>query len=164
MAVEGTAVTDAIARLEKVLRKQFVGELPNLILNESLTAAAQVVVARAKQPDEYFRDDSGKLRRTIKVGKRRGGGRTGGRRGGGSGTVYTGIGIQMGGAGARQGVLIELGTKTAKARAPIRRAIYDTADKQAEVLRSEGDKSIRGYVKELNSKQLRPQTRRALAR
>lgn len=159
--MEADILTGEIAKLEKVLRRQFTGALPQRILDSSLTAAARVVVKQAKRPDYAFSDRTGKLRRTIKAVKFRG---RGSRRGGGTGVSYTPAGIAIGGEGARQGVLIELGTEKARARAPLRRAIAETGSEQVQAMRRKGNDEMAKYVRELNSGVLRPTTRRALAR
>lgn len=153
--MESEILSNEVKKLEQVLRRQFVGTLPQKILETSLTAAARVVVKQAKTPGYAFNDRTGRLRRTIKTRKLRG---RGSRR-----ASYTPVGVFMGGNDAHQGVLIELGTEKAKARAPLRRAIHDTFAEQAREMRRKGDAELAKYIKELNSGALRPATRRALA-
>jgi len=160
--MESDVLGDDITRLKRVLEKQFVGKLPDRILDAAVLAAARVVAKHARRPNYRFRDRTGQLRKTIKARRIRRGGKRGTRKGGGSGVAYTIAAVSIGGEGARQGALIELGTHKMKGRTPIQSAIEETVEAQRSALARVGEREMRKAIAELNSGALRSTTRRAL--
>lgn len=98
------------------------GAVPDLIVQRGLIAAARVAAKRAKQPGEYFQDRTGAARKSIRAG----GASRNVKRGANKGQRQYFASLKIGKAGAKHGSLLELGTSTMKARAPIRQAMHET--------------------------------------
>jgi len=98
--------------------KALPGALPDRVIQAGLAAAARVAAKHAQKPDFAFTDRSGRLRASIKA-------RSVTKKFKRAGTVRF-ASLKFGGPGARQSNLIELGSKKAKARAPLGRAVNET--------------------------------------
>jgi len=142
-------------QVERAIR-DLPGKVPGRLAQEGLLAAGKVIQAQARTPNFRFQDQTGRLRRTIKT--RRASGRTRGRKG--RGQPYAEVVI--GGPGARQGHLIEVGSVKAKARGPLRKAQEVTSTQQIAEAKRAMTKEFVEVGRELRSGNLRPATRRAL--
>lgn len=98
------------------------GAVPDIIVQKGLIQAARVAAKRAKQPGFAFDDRTGAARKSIRAGSAS----RNVKRGANKGQRLYYASLKIGKAGAKHGSLLELGTKTMKARAPIRQAMHET--------------------------------------
>jgi len=153
MAVElGSIDTRDLNKLRKYL-SELEGKLGDRIFSRALVAGARVIAKRAKTPNYRFRDRSGRLRKTIKAARSKG-----------ARNVWTTFAVvKMGGPGARQAYLIEMGHSRAKGRTPLMSARDETREQQLAVIKEMAVKEERKAVDELKSGRIRRATARALA-
>lgn len=130
------------------------GEVEEKMHQRGLVAAGKVIAARAGESNRYFRDRTRRLRGSIKV-------RTADENVGRRRKLFARV--EMGGAGARQAVLIELGTERMKARAPLARAVNDTLELQRMAARSEMERGLLRIAREFRTGRISRRTRRELA-
>jgi len=147
-----TEIRVDIERTQRAIR-ELPGKVPNRILAVSTLAAARVIQRQVKMRGYRFNDRTGRLRRSVKVKR--------GKVKRGNDTIFSKI--QMGGEGARQAVLIELGTVKAKGRTPLQSARDATVSQQVQAYTQKADQELRKLEKELLSGNVRPVTARALA-
>jgi len=160
------------AKLKRILKRDLPGNGADRILSAATAAAARVVVKKAKTPNYWFNDRSGKLRKSIKASKIKP------KHKGNVRFAYAGAAdfavIQAGGKDAFYALFVEVGhggsTRAggrvipgAKGRPFLRSAVEDTREEQVAALKRKADLEMRKMEKELLSGRIRPVTARALA-
>lgn len=97
--------------------------------------AMKVVERRARTPGKYFNDRTGAARSSIKARRT---------------TDNPGATISIGGSNrTNHGVFVEIGTRFMKARAPLRRAFYDTIPAQVRAIKEAGGKVLRAWERRI---------------
>ena len=141
---------DEVAKSIENLPREFIGKVDA----DATFAAAKEVERRAKVPGSYFRDKTGRVRQSIKARRSRVTNRSS------VGNTYAEVTI--GGAGARQGPLLELGTEKMKARAPLRRALHDSVMQQLSAAKEAAVRSFRTLARQLLTNKVTRANRRLL--
>ena len=113
-----TEVKPDIKKLQANL-KSLPGALPDRVIQKGLIAAARTAQKAARTPNFAFTDKTGHTRKSIKAGAVS-------KRDKRSKRTSRYAGLSIGGPGAKQGPLLELGTDKMSPRAPLRRAVEDT--------------------------------------
>lgn len=117
------------------------GLFPARIQQKMLVSMGKVIAQKAKTPNFAFNDRTGRLRSSIRVKSIRG--RKQPTR------LYAGVTI--GGTGARQGLLIEVGTQRMKARSPLFKAAENSLSEQRAAIESTAVKEFIKLGQQLRS-------------
>lgn len=160
------------SKLKQTLERDLPGRGADRILSAAASAAARVIVKKAKTPGYRFKDRSGKLRKSIKASKIKPK-NTGGSRFSSSTAADFAV-IQAGGDEAFYALFVELGHEGsvraggrvipgAKGRTFVTKAIEETQAEQVASMKRKADQEITKLAKELRSGNIRPVTARALA-
>ena len=121
--------------------------MPDRVIQSGLVAASRVAAKHAAQPDYAFRDQTGRLRKTIKA-------KTATSKFRHAGTVRYAK-VTFGGPGARQSNLIELGSHKMKARAPIRKAVHETLANAFTAMQNAMDRRLKQLSRDARNGELR---------